>query len=333
MHKKKVICFLLAAVMLVFAVVLPSCRKDTSPAGEKTEVEKTDAPYYTFTDSVGNTVTLPEAPKKVAVLFSSFADIWLTAGGEIAVTVGESVQRGFANDSVLLVDSGAGKTIDTELLLSYEPDFVLCSADLEGQVKAAELLNDSGIPTAQFRVESFEDYLAMLKICTDITQNAEAYQTHGVDLQKEIDAIRKERSEKTDTEDSVPRILFIRAGSGYSATKAKTAQDNFVCRMLAELGSYNIAENAPVLLDGLSIEEVLVNDPDYIFISTMGDEDAAKAYMESVFSEETWQHLTAVKEGKYCYLPKAMFQYKPNAKWAESYAYLAEILDSVTVNE
>ena len=54
------------------------------------------------------------------------------------------------------------------------------------------------------------------------------------------------------------RILFIRAGSKYSATKAKTAENNFVCVMLKELGTYNIAENAPVLLDGLSQEEILM---------------------------------------------------------------------------
>ena len=43
-----------------------------------------------------------------------------------------------------------------------------------------------------------------------------------------------------------------------------------------ELGTYNIAENAPVLLDGLSQEEILMENPDYIFISTMGKEEAAR---------------------------------------------------------
>ena len=67
------------------------------------------------------------------MLFSSFADVWETAGGRVDITVGESVERGFAPEDVLLVDDGAGKTINQELLLSYEPDFVICSADLEEQ--------------------------------------------------------------------------------------------------------------------------------------------------------------------------------------------------------
>ena len=96
--------------------------------------------------------------------------------------------------------------------------------------------------------------------------------------------------------------------------------------MLKELGTDNIAEKAPLLLDGLSFEEVLTNQPDYVFISTMGNEEAARAYMDSVLAEETWQSLDAVREGRVAYLPKDLFQYKPNARWAEAYRYLADLL-------
>ena len=96
--------------------------------------------------------------------------------------------------------------------------------------------------------------------------------------------------------------------------------------MLKEMGTYNIAENAPALLDGLSFEEVLSEQPDFIFISTMGKEEAARAYMDSVLVEESWQGLTAVQGGNYAYLPKELFQFKPNARWAEAYRYLAGLL-------
>ena len=61
-----------------------------------------------------------------------------------------------------MVDDGAGKTINQELLLSYEPDFVICSADLEEQVKTAEFLRKQGVPAAVFHVEEFQEYLDML---------------------------------------------------------------------------------------------------------------------------------------------------------------------------
>ena len=96
--------------------------------------------------------------------------------------------------------------------------------------------------------------------------------------------------------------------------------------MLGELGCENIADSAPLLLDGLSIEAILKENPDYIFFSPMGDEESSKAYMESVLKDPLWQSLDAVKAGKYTYLPKDMFQYKPNARWADAYRFLSELL-------
>jgi iron complex transport system substrate-binding protein len=58
----------------------------------------------------------------------------------------------------------------------------------------------------------------------------------------------------------------------------------------------------------------------------MGDEEAARQNMESILSSRVYSSLDAVKGGRCYYLPKDMFQYKPNAKWAEAYLYLAEIL-------
>ena len=36
--------------------------------------------------------------------------------------------------------------------------------------------------------------------------------------------------------------------------------------------------------------------------------------------------LSAVKGGRCHYLPKELFQYKPNARWAEAYEYLIDLL-------
>ena len=58
----------------------------------------------------------------------------------------------------------------------------------------------------------------------------------------------------------------------------------------------------------------------------MGDETAAKAYMDSVLQEDAWAHLDAVQAGDYAYLPKDLFQFKPNSRWAEAYQYLFDLL-------
>lgn len=298
--------------------------ESSSESTTNNTVDTTQFPY-TFTDSTGTEITLNEQPTTVAVLFSSYAEIWTLAGGEVDITVGETIERGFTDDTVLLVDDGAGKTIDNELLVSYKPDFVICSSDIAAQKETAELLQSIhtiDIPCAQFQVDCFDDYLSMLKICTDITGNSEAYETYGLEISASIDSI----IEKVKEAQVEKEILFIRSGSSSSSAKAKTATQHFAAKMLEDLGCYNIADNAPVLLDGLSLEEILQEDPDCIFISTMGDENAAKAYMDGVLSEPTWQALTAISESNYFYLPKDLFQFKPNARWNEAYQYLAKLL-------
>lgn len=316
---KRILSALFAVVLL--SVTLIGC------AGKPSGTTGGEGETRTVTDATGASVAIPQSPKNVAVLFSSFADIWKSAGGSIAITVGETVERGFAGADVILVDQGAGKTIDNERLFASNPDLVICSADIAAQSDTAALCRAAGIPALALRVESFEDYLRVLELFTDLTGYKEYYEAYGTAVAEQIQAILGNRQAGADGADA-PKILFIRASTSAKSTKAKRAQDHFAAQMLAELGTVNIADSAPILLDGLSFEEILRQNPDVIFISTMGDENAAKSYMNSLLTEPTWQSLTAVQNGKVCYLPKDLFQFKPNARWAEAYAYLAELLST-----
>ena len=304
-----------SGLLALVTALLLLCSCSVQPISEEKQIS--------FTDSMNHLVSLDKTPETVAVLFSSYAEIWNLAGGTVSVTVGESVERGFAPAETPLVDDGAGKTIDMELLLAAQPDFVIGSADIDAQVEACGLLRQAGIPAALFRVDTFSDYLSMLKICTQITGDAQAYETHGTAVKERIDAIlaaaQAQQSQQKD-------ILFIRAGSQYSSTKAKRAPDNFVCIILDELGAHNIAHEAEVLLDGLSLEEILLQDPDHIFLTTMGSEQTAVSYIGELFSQDGWKDLTAVKQEQYTFLEKELFHFKPNARWAEAYELLAKLL-------
>lgn len=275
-----------------------------------------------FTDSAGYTVALDAPPERVAVLFSSLADIWVLAGGSLAITVGESEERGIVTaGSTVLVDTGAGKTIDTEALLAAAPDFVVVSSDIPAQKEAAALLRAADIPVAEFRVECFADFLAVFRTCTEITGRADLYEQYGTAQSQRIDAILQEKpfADK--------RILFIRAGSSVRSVKAKGSADHFAAAMLCELGGENIADQAPVLLDGLSMEVILANDPDYIFFVAMGDEQASQLYVTSMLQQPEWQALDAVAGGQHAYLSKELFHYKPCARWAEAYGKLAALAE------
>ena len=269
-----------------------------------------------FTDSTGHEVILQNTPTRVAVLLSSFADIWQLAGGEVAVTVGESIERGICKEGIPLVDDGAGKSINTEVLIASAPDLVILSADIPAQVETAALCRAAGIPVAEMRVECFAEYLAMLKICTDLTGRADLYAQHGEAQAAQIEALIADKPLDGS------KILFVRAGTSARSVKPKSSTDHFAAAMLAELGATNIADGTPLLADGLSMEYILAEDPDYIYFTSMGDEQASLAFVTEMLQGPEWQALSAVQNGNYTFLPKETFHYKPNASWASAYAYL-----------
>ena len=312
MNKKSIIIAVVIVVLLIFISGAVETNKPES-RGE----------YFTFTDSEGEIVELSHKPQKTAVLFSSLAECWIEAGGEVYVTVGESVERGLVKEETELVDKGAGKTVDTEKLISLEPDFVICSADIASHRDVASALKKAKIPVAMLRMDTFEDYLTILRTLTKITGKTENYEQFGENAKSEIEQIISGGKRENN-----PKILFVRSGSSYSSAKAKKADDNFAAKILEDFGCINIADKAEVLLDNLSAEVILKENPQYIFVSVMGDYDNSKAYMQELLAKKEYASLDAVKNGRVYFLPKELFQYKPCGRWAESYRYISSILNN-----
>ena len=129
----------------------------------------------------------------------------------------------------------------------------------------------------------------MLKTCSEITGNTDAYQTNGLDVQKNIESIIA--GNKLETEPSV--LLMITYSGGIRPQRS----DSMTGKMLADLGCHNIIDDTPSLLKDFSVENIIEADPDYIFVIPMGNDDAAaeKNLKENVESNPAWSSLTAVQ--------------------------------------
>ena len=64
----------------------------------------------------------------------------------------------------------------TRYLFEANPDFVLASSNTKGNVEWLETLEAAGINVAYFEVNDLQDYLEVLKICTDITGRKDLYE-------------------------------------------------------------------------------------------------------------------------------------------------------------
>lgn len=282
--------------------------------------------YYTFTDDLGREISLPEAPKRVACLLGSFADVWVLSGGSVVAApddAWEDFGLPMADDAVNL---GNTKQMSLELLLSAEPDFILASANTRQDLQWLDTLEATGIPTAYFDVSDFDDYLRLLKCCTDITDHPELYQQNGVAIRHQIDeavAIAQNHISQTG---QAPKVLCLRASA--ASIRAKNSRGNVLGEMLARLGCENIADIDDSLLENLSVEHILTQDPDYIFFVRLGDDAAGtEAHIQRFFEENPiWQSLTAVREGRVVCLDKRLYNLKPNALWGQAYLDLVELI-------
>ena len=235
----------LAAAVLLLTACAPG-EGDASAPTSSAGVEQSAQGTCTFTDSLGNTVELEQPPKRVAALLGSYAETWLLAGGEVvAVTQDAYDERGLElpEDTVNL---GANQQPDLEALFAAEPDLVLLTPDLDGQMGLKDSLAAAGIPAAWFKVETFDDYLNMLKICTDLPGRSDLYQKNGLDIQSGIDA-----AIASVPEGEGPTVLLLRAYS--SGVRAKNS-DSIAGAMLKDLGAVNIADSNSGLLEDLQME-------------------------------------------------------------------------------
>lgn len=304
---KKLICLLLAALLLC------ACG---APAGET-------AAGYTFTDDLGRAVTVDD-PQRVACLLGSFADVWVLAGGT-PVAAPDDAWEDFGLDLPGAVDLGQTKTLSLEALFAAAPDFVIASTNTRVDVEWMDTLEAAGIPTAYFDVSDFDDYLRMLKICTDITGRKDLYEQNGLAVQAQIDAAISAAEARLAGEEG-PKVLYLRASA--ASVRAKGSEGNVLGEMLRDLGCVNIADSDKTLLENLSVEHIALADPDFIFFVRLGDDaEGTRENVERFFrSNPLWQSLTAVREGRVYFLDKALYNLKPNDRWGEAYEGLEAIL-------
>ena len=307
---KKFLC-----ILFIFPIILLcSCTNRNA--------DLTDA--VTFTDALGRKVSIQKNPDRVAALIGSFADVWVLAGGDICAAASDAWED-FNLELENAVNIGGAHSPSLELLISSAPEFVIASASTASNVEMLDSLEAMGIPVAYFDVDNFDDYLSMLNICTDITGRKDLYEQNGLLLQAQIDDI-KQQYKGSDIPESNRKVLLLRAASTF--VKAKGSSGTILGEMLSDMGCVNIADSNTSLLENLSVEAVICEDPYHIFVVTMGsDTEKAKKTLENMIKENpAWSTLEAVQSGRLHIMDKTLFNLKPNARFAEAYEKLADIL-------
>lgn len=304
--KKSMTLFLLVSMLLM---TLTGCQ--STPSTSETSVS------YTFTDSLNRTVTV-ENPKRVGIASGSFAECWLLAGGTPTAVTQDAFEERDLDLPEDVINMGSLVRPSLEVILDADLDLVILVSTVKTHLELAETLDKTGIPYACLNIETFEDYLYVLKIFTDITGRTDLYEQNGIAIQAQIEDVIA-NNQLADA----PKVLILRSSA--SKITARNSE-TMVGQMLHNLGCINIADHKDAILEELSLEVIAQENPKYIFVICRGDEAEAKASLENMLSSNPiWSTLDAVKNNNLYYLDKELFHYKPTVRWGESYEVLADV--------
>ncbi|MDR0884284.1 MAG: ABC transporter substrate-binding protein [Oscillospiraceae bacterium] len=307
---RKHISLLLALVLLCTAFV--ACDKGT--------IDPADDPANVIVDNRG--VTLHAADfKRVVCAYASYSDLWLKAGGKLVGVTDDVEERGIDAGKAKLI--GSVKTPSLEKIVDLKPDFVILSADIDGQIALDEQLTALKIPHGYFTADTFPQYGQLAEKFLKLTGNVNNADLWNALVRAPSDQILA-ANEKT-KDKKAPSVLLLRVTS----TDFKVKRTGTVAAsILDDLGVNNIADSDKKLLETLSVEKIVQLQPDWILLDVMGiDETQAQESFDKLRKDQpAWDSLSAVKDGKVKVLPKDLFHYKPNERWGESYAFLADVL-------
>lgn len=303
---KKILLGSIALVMIVLA--LAGCGKSTSSSSATTK-------ELTFNDQ---TYTVPKDPQKIAVLSNSVLSMLYAVDGKAISRV--STTDALPPEIEALPVLGQTANINMEQLLGLNPDLVL---GLENQHKKYESqLQSSKIPTVLINYDGIKDNVPLIKFLGALTNHEDKAttlaNTYESNVNKVKDAVKAQQP---------ARVAVLRA-TGKGVTAETDAA--ITASMIKDLGMTNVVSTH---LDKTttdktvpySLETLAADDPDIIFVVTMGkEEEITKAMKKSMTDNPAWANLKAVQNNRVVYLPSKLFLLNPGLQTPEAMARLVK---------
>ncbi len=272
-----------------------------------------------FRQPDGEEVRLLKHPRRVVVGYLSLAKVWEQAGGKAVGVLGSKDDSALPVSMRGLPKVGTGMAPNAEKVMLLEPDLVLLSAKVERQRASARQLRESGIAAVCLSYSHYRDYLEILDLFCRLHGRSIRDFPEARRTVEEVEAVCRETAGR-------PRpscaILFASA-SGFSLEADGTNAGTIA----AMLGAANILKTSGNLRVPFSFEQFLLEDPDVIFIVTMGDAEALREKVRSEWmNRPVWKELKAAKAGRVHFLPSDLFLFQPGPDYPKAFRYMADLL-------
>ncbi|WP_298707672.1 ABC transporter substrate-binding protein [uncultured Veillonella sp.] len=303
---KKLLLGSIALVMIVLA--LAGCGKTTSSSSATTK-------ELTFN---GQTYTVPKDPQKIAVLSNSVLSMLYAVDGKAISRV--STTDPLPPEIEALPVLGQTANINMEQLLGLNPDLVL---GLENQHKKYESqLQSSKIPNVLINYDGIKDNVPLIKFLGVLTNHEDKATTLANTYESNVNKV------KDSVKAQQPARVAVLRATGKGVTAETDAA--ITASMVKDLGMTNVVSTH---LDKTttdktvpySLETLAADDPDIIFVVTMGkEEEITKAMKKAMTDNPAWANLKAVQNNRVVYLPSKLFLLNPGLQTPEAMARLVK---------
>ena len=260
--------------------------------------------FATIEDDAGRKVILEKKPARVVVTSASFLEPLHAVGVEI---VGRPDSKNKTPDWAKNIPSvGAVYQIDVERLLSCAPDLVILNKGMNE--KLLPVLEENKIPALVVELKTYDDFKRGLKIFSEISGDTQAGDKIISDMDAEIKAVVER----------VPKKI-LRVAILHSTAQGLTVQlDGSIAGSIVKMfGWQNVASGMTPLEKNpdaapYSMETLAEQNPEIIFVTSMGDLDEIKSNMTKAIADNAaWQAIGAIKNNRLYFLPQDLFLLSP----------------------
>ncbi len=270
-------------------------------------------------DSLDNKIIVNKSDLSVVTLGSSITEIWTSIGGEVVGTTLDSIENKKLKIPKSAINVGIVKDPNFDEIIYANPNLVILSNNIPKHRELAVHLEKANINTYFTEINSFNDYAYVVENLTKLTGKEKLYIEKGVEISNNINAILSNIDDNFEN-----KVLILRTSS---SNLVAITSEHFTGDIFEDFGAINIAEKDSSILNTLSFDAILKEDPDYIFVIPMGKDyhKSMEIFLDFKNSNEEWYELSAVKKDRVINLPKDLFHSKPNHRWDESYEYIYDI--------
>lgn len=281
---------LVVTLFLVCAIFLSACTNSSSSTGSSATVSAPTATSstLTLTDGLNRSVTLNSPAKRIVSLAPSMTEMLFAIGAGSQV-VGRDSFSNYPEQATSIAEvGGSSGDYSYETITSLKPDLVIAAEiNTADQVKKLE---DLGLKVYYFaNPVDFNDLFNEMETLGKLTG-------HESDAKTAVDALTKRVSAVTSTvakATSTPTVFYELDGSDPS-NPWTPGPGSFMDQLITAAGGKNAAATLSSQWAQISIENLLIVNPDYI---VLGDSNYGVT-PEQVAARTGWDQLTAVKDSK-----------------------------------